>query len=576
MHKTILISVFLCGLLHANEAIPPAWNKIRNVDNVPVKIGEDTLRWKVDSGTGHQYPMPKVVGDKVLIMGNGKGNPDPVWGKALSRGGSLVCRSLEDGKQIWRLVSPGRDRSAGFGICGEPVVEGDRLYVVAMYDVYCIDLNGMADGNQGLQDELELMTRSPFNGPKPKELPEWATDIIWFFSFSGMGVRIQDAISCSPLSVGGQIWVSTSHEMGSEARGYKNRKTGEYKPAPPAPHMIVLDKETGKLIATDKIDVPIIFHGEWSSPAAVTANGETVVIFGDGYGMLHGFQLPTPSPDGTPVTLHEYWTFDLNPKEARYDGQGRRHPYCLDTRLTYKYPLGWIQDGSKWIQPPDDWASISGNTKETDWRKAPLEQIKFRKPRRKESPGPDSSTGPAELIAVPAVVDNRVYVGIGRDYNYTTRHEWPDRKVDPDTTKHRKGALGRFMCLQFDDVTKPPAVVWEDRDVARLQSTASIHNGLVYVADLGGFLNCWEADTGKLVYRYDLGASVRERSQLVADGKIYIANDRKVLKVLSAGREPKLLHEHRFHEELSTVEAADGVLVVVTPKDVMVFGTGER
>jgi outer membrane protein assembly factor BamB len=563
-------------------AAGPGRNMVRPAENVPTELTDENLRWQVDSGTGHQYPMPAIAGDKVLIGGNGRGNPDPYWGQALQRGGSLVCRRLSDGKQLWRLVSPGTDRPNGFGVCGSPLVEGDRVYVLSVYDVYCLDLNGLADGNQGMQDELKLMTRNPFRVPegkkRPTELPTWAADVIWHYSFNDMNIRVQDAVSCTPLNVAGQIWISTANEMGSRARGYWDEETEQYKAPPAKPHMIVLDKATGKLIATDQMNVPIVWHGEWSSPSAITVNGKTAVIFPDGYGVLHGLAIPEASPDAKPVKLEEYWTFDLNPREYRYDEKGREHPYSLDTRLTYKYPLGWIQDGEKWILPPQQWASYRSRKEELkrDFREVRrVETLRFNRHRARELSGPGKGNGPCEVIAMPVVVGDRIYLGIGRDFNYAGGGEAPDREMKP-AGRLRRWGLSRFMCMEIDDVTSPPRIVWEDRQCSRIQSNASVHDGLVYVSDLGGFLNCYRADTGEVVYRYDLEASVRERSQMVADGKIYIANDKNEMLVLTAGPEPRELSRNRYRGHLSSAIAADGVLVFTTPRKVYVYGAGDR
>jgi outer membrane protein assembly factor BamB len=554
---------------------------VRQARDVPVELTDRTLLWKVDSRTRRQYPMPAIVDGKVLIGGNGRGNPDPYWGKALTRGGSLVCRSLANGKQLWRLVSSGTDRPGGFGVCGSVIVEGDRVYVLSVYDAYCLDLHGLANGNQGMTDELRLMTRRPFQVPegesRPTELPDWAADVIWHYSFQRMGIRVQDAVSCTPLSVGDQIWISTANEMGSEARGDWDDQTQRYKTPEPKPHMLVLDKRTGELIAVDEMDVPIVFHGEWSSPSLLEAGGNKAVVFPDGYGVLHGLAIPTPSPDGKPVTLEEYWTFDLNPAEYRYDAKGRRHPYTLDTRLTYKYPVGWLEDPNKWIMPPSQWATYRNRSDELtgSYLGIRAEELKFSHWRARDLTGPGHHDGPCEVIAMPVVVGNRVYLGLGRDYNYAGGPQPEHRTIREGTKKYRKWGTSRFLCMEFDDATRPPRIVWEDRDLGRVQSNASVHDGLVYACDLAGFLNCWQAESGEVVYKLDLGASVRERSQLVVDGKIYVATDRNELIVLKAGREPKELFRTRIRGHIATPNAVDGVLVFVTPREVFAYATDE-
>ncbi len=532
-------------------------NMVLEAENLPESISEEQIVWQVDSNTKHQYPKPEAVGDVVLIMGDGNGNPDPFWGRAVPKGGSVTCRDLQTGDQIWRLVVPGKGYGpATYGVCGSPVILGDRIYIVALYDVYCLDLNGLNDGNQGAQNELELMMRAGYALPEgetePTELPAWAADVIWHFDMKPLKIDVQDATSCTPVAVDGRLWVSTAHQLGYEASGRrvweeneegKKVRTEKLQPKTYAPHLIVLDLETGRHIAQDRMQVPIVFHGEWSSPALLEVNGEKAVIFPDGYGVLHGFALPTASEDGEPVWLEELWEFDLNPHEYRFDEEGRRHPYSYDIRqFDYKYPHDW-PDGEDW------------------------EPIPEKKLYTLSIPG-----GPSEVIAVPTVVENRVYVGIGRDHNYDYGEIPEDRGVR--VPRGRKFGLGRFLCLEFDDVKKAPRVLWEDRDVARMQASASVVDGLAFVVDNAGFLNCWDALTGEVFYKADVGTKMHERSQVVADGKIYFGDDRGILQIWKAGREPAQLDAgYRLGAHPATVEAIDGGLIIATGKDVTAFRT---
>jgi outer membrane protein assembly factor BamB len=519
----------------------PGHNHVRDAKNLPGELTSATTLWRYDSLTKHQYPMPTIVGDKCLIYGDAAGNPDPFY----RAGAAMTCRDLRDGTEIWRLMVPpkGGGRNA-FGICGVPVVEDNRIYVLANFDIVCVDLNGLSDGNDGMKNELEFL-RERQRGNKsdfPEELPEGLADIIWVYDLVPLGVQVQDSSSCSVIKVGNQIWVSTAHEIGSESRVYD--------PQQDPPHIVVMDAETGEMIARDDMNVPIVFHGEWSSPSAITVNGETAVLFGDGYGILHAFKIPEPSDDGEPVILEEYWQMDLNLPENRVNDDGQRIVYTLDLRIKYKYPKDYFVNTEKyyhfgWDPGVDDDENLK----------------KVGQPYGNMAKGQEAEVlGPSEIISMPAVVDNRIYIGIGRDRAYG---------LD-------KGK-GRFLCLEVEDVKKQPAIRWEDREVGRTQSTASIVDGLCYVADGFSNLNCWDADTGELVYRYDLEDSrgIRERSQMVADGKIFIANDRKQMKVIKAGREPILLGETRIKADAATVEAVDGLVLVVTHRDVTLYGKKE-
>ncbi len=540
-----IISLLLCAGLAKGEpwGNDPSHNMVRPAKNVPVMLDETTLIWEKDTGAKHQFPMPTIVGDKVLIGGDALGTPDPFWSRAMNHGGTYVAYSLKDGSEIWRLLVPQPGYGPGtYGMCGTPVIEGDRVYLQIMHEVMCLDLDGMADGNDGMQEELEIMTWKPFELPEgetmPTEAPSWAADIIWHYSLKPFDVSVQDATCSSIVEVDGQLWIATANQIGHEARA----KEGHDKP-----RMVVLDKEDGSLIATDDIEVPIVFHGEWSSPSLIEVNGEKAVLFPDGYGVLNAFAIPTPAADGSPVKLETLWRYDVNPKEYRYHPDGREIVYTMDKRLDFKYPEDYYTNLDKYYMFEDKLPEGKHPNDFESWS-SPIRQ--FVNGRHEEI------LGPCEIISTPAVVGNRIYLGIGRDGFYGL-----------DLGK------GRFVCLEVEDVHKEPRLVWEDREIGRTQCTASIADGFVYVADGQGMLNCWDADTGEVKYRQSLNSRrIRERSQILIDGKIYISNDSGMMMVFKAGPEPVLLGESRLKGSTATVEAVDGLIVVATHKEVMLYG----
>ncbi len=534
------LTLFIVSILLSSAVEPwgnsPGRNMVREAKNLPDKLDKSTLVWEVETGAGHQYPMPTIVGDRCLIGGDGKGNPEPWYRK----GATLSCRSLEDGREIWRLMVPeGGYGPATYGVCGTPVVKGDRVYVMAMHDVFCLDLDGLADGNDGMQEELSIYTRRPFKPAEgatmPTELPQWSADVIWHYSLKEFKIQVQDATSCSVLEVDGRLWVSTANEVGSlAAKGDTDD-----------PHMVVLDCETGKLIARDKMDVPIVFHGEWSSPSLIEVNGEKAVLFGDGYGVLHAFAVPEAKGQGAPVILKEYWTLDLNPRENRFMEDGREIVYTLDKRISYKYPKDYYSNAEKYYMYSDDIPDKGKN------------HSGFARGAKQLADGRHETVkGPCEIISMPVVVGNRIYIGIGRDGAYGLGN-----------------ATGRFMCIEVKDVKQKPSILWEDREIGRTQATASVVEGLVYIADGHGKMNCYDAGTGEVVYRWEVDSKgIKERSQLVADGKIYIGTDKREMKVLKAGREPVLLSSTKLPDHAATVEVADGLVLVATHRNLLLYG----
>ncbi len=96
----------------------------------------------------------------------------------------------------------------------------------------------------------------------------------------------------------------------------------------------------------------------------------------------------------------------------------------------------------------------------------------------------------------------------------------------------------------------------------RSVSTVAIHDGLLYVADLAGYLYCLDAGTGRKLWDADLKASVWA-SPFYADGKVYIGTDDGSLFVFPHGKEAKKPAKMDMEEALlSPVMAVNGVLYV--------------
>ena len=122
----------------------------------------------------------------------------------------------------------------------------------------CLDTNGMADGNDGpYQDEGQYMAGP---GQPAMQVTNTDADIIWITNMiDECGVFPHNITCCSVMVVGDRLWTSTSNGV-----DYGHVET----PAPNAPCLIVLDKQTGKLLGEEASGLSRrIFHSNWSSPA---------------------------------------------------------------------------------------------------------------------------------------------------------------------------------------------------------------------------------------------------------------------------------------------------------------------
>jgi outer membrane protein assembly factor BamB len=152
-----------------------------------------------------------------------------------------------------------------------------------------------------------------------------------------------------------------------------------------------------------------------------------------------------------------------------------------------------------------------------------------------------------ELISTPVIVGNLVYIANGQD------------------PEHGEG-VGHMYAIDATkrgDITESGRV-WHYDKIRRSISTASVHDGIVYMADFSGFLHALDAKTGKVYWVHDLLAAIWG-STLVADGKIYLGDEDGDVVVMAAGKEKKLITEVNMGSSVySTPVPAYGALYIAT------------
>ena len=154
------------------------------------------------------------------------------------------------------------------------------------------------------------------------------------------------------------------------------------------------------------------------------------------------------------------------------------------------------------------------------------------------------------IISTPVFYENSVFLAVGQDpeHGEGTGHFW---RIDATKSGDISPELG-----EINKPGKPnpnSGVIWHyggtDKEgeniFRRTMSTASIADGIVYLADLSGFVHAVDLKTGKRRWKepHDLLSGVWG-STLVVDGKVLIGNEDGKLTILKAGgEEPKLLKE---------------------------------
>jgi outer membrane protein assembly factor BamB len=254
-------------------------------------------------------------------------------------------------------------------------------------------------------------------------------------------------------------------------------------------------------VATDNAPImPNILHGQWSSPSVGMVDGRKLVFFGGGDSVCYAFEALASVPEN-PVRLKTVWSYDCLPPE--YKVCGDLDPithYCLGDRR------------------------VHGTLNKHD----------------------GTFVGRSEIIATPVLVNNRVYVAIGRD------------------PAHGRGR-GALHCINphgNGDITVT-GKVWTYQGLDRTLSTVSVANGLLYVSDVGGRLHCLDAETGKCHWIHDTNCETWG-STMVADGKVYMPTS-KGLWVLATGKSLKVLaHIGLGGKVYASPVVANGTMYVAT------------
>jgi outer membrane protein assembly factor BamB len=125
------------------------------------------------------------------------------------------------------------------------------------------------------------------------------------------------------------------------------------------------------------------------------------------------------------------------------------------------------------------------------------------------------------------------------------------------------------------DITES-GLLWSYPVVEHCCSTPSVYEGMVFVADCGGFVHCVDAAGGKALWRHEAGGEIWA-STLVADGKVYVPTRRRDLVVLAAEKEVKVLATVTLDSPMNgTATAANGTLYVATMRKLYAASIGGR
>jgi len=308
-----------------------------DTNNIDLATTEN-VRWVARLGD-ETYGSPVVAGGRVFV---GTNNGAPRDQRIKGDRGVLMCFDEKTGAFLWQLTVPKllEPRWAdwhGVGIASPPTVEGNRAYLVSNRgEVLCLDVKGMADGNAGpYTDEGRHMVPA---GEAPLKPGDKDADIIWLYDMvAEVGIHPHNAMTASPLIHGDLIYVCTGNGV-----EWSHKEV----PKPKAPTLVVLDKNTGKLVARDDFGIGTdIIHGQWGSPSSARIGGKQRMFLGAGNGYIYAFEpvaAGTKAGSGTggkPKRLENIWRFNGHPLAQTQDDVPIEHGYECTSYEVFSMPV---------------------------------------------------------------------------------------------------------------------------------------------------------------------------------------------------------------------------------------------
>ncbi len=500
-----LILIFLLILISpAQSADWPQWGgrNIRNMyspakqlpdsfGKIDFKPGSDeistnavkNLKWIAKLGS-QSYGNVTVAGGKVFIGTNNEPPRDP---RHKGDRSILLCFDEKTGKFLWQLVVPklasGKVNDwESLGLLASPTVEGDRVYVVtSRCEVMCLDVNGMANGNDGpFKDEAKYVIKD-IAGASPIEPGAQDADIIWVYDMMDeLGVFPHNASNCSVLIVDDIVYTCTSNGQDW---------THSNIPSPNAPSFIAVDKKTGKFLGEDDAKIgPHILHGQWGSPSLAEVNGKKLIVFGGGDGVCYAFEAKPENP-GDEGKLKTVWKYDANPPEYKKDKEGK----------PIKYPAA--EGVSEINATPVFWKNRIYVATGQD---------------------PEHGEGVGILTCIDATKTGDI-TATGKIWEYRGIHRSISTvSLDPETGLIFVGDFSGFVhCLDAET----GKLHWTHDMKAHMWGSTFVADGKVYVGDEDGdFVVLAATKEKKIISETNLGAAVYG-TPIVANGAVYLQSN---------------------------------------------------
>ena len=492
--------------------IPTEWN---------LETGENVL-WAAPLGS-QTYGNPVVANGKVFVGTNNTHGYLERYPAKIDLG-VLLAFEEKTGKFLWQASSPklptGRVHDwPQQGICSTVYCDDTRLwYNTSRGEVLCLDVEGFHDG----------VNNGPYKA-EPKESKDEA-DIIWRYDMMGdLGISQHNMCSCSVTCHGDNLFVITGNGVDE---GHINI------PAPKAPSFICLDKNTGKLLWSDRSPGTNILHGQWSSPCVFETKGQAQVVMGGGDGWVYSFD-PTGDGNGGAKLL---WKFDGNPKESIY---------LLGGRATRNHIIGTpvFYDGFVFVgvgEDPEHGEGI-GHLYCIDPNKKGDVSLEL---------AVDENDKPIAHKRIQAVETSKKEKAIANPntaavWHYTSVDRNKNKKADFEETMHR--TIG----------------------------SVSIKNDLLFISDFAGLVHCLDAkkteNGSPVVYWTHDMFSAAWGSVLIVEDKVYVGDEDGDITIFELSKDLNVIAENNMINSIySTPIVANDTLFISNKSTLFALKSGAK
>jgi outer membrane protein assembly factor BamB len=289
----------------------------------------------------------------------------------------------------------------------------------------------------------------------------------------------------------------------------------------------------------------------------------------------------TPATDGTRVVVcfgsEGLYCYDFNGKllwqrdlgtldssfaiDIQYEWGFGSSPILYDGLVILQADLGKdsflaayrLEDGSRaWSTPRDEIPSWSTPT---IWRNP--QRVEIVTNAAQYARGYDPATG-KELWRLAKKSEVTIPTPVAsRDLVYVTSGNRPIQPI----FAIRPGATGDISLKPDEDHSEQ--IAWSRMRGGPYMATPILYGQYLYTCGNGGMVSCYEAATGKEVYKERLGGVSYTASPVAADGKLYFTSEQGQVRVVQAGPEFKLLAVNEIGDAcLATPAISSGMFFV--------------